>query len=61
MSVNGASIDDLNIVRKQIEILKGGGLAQEARPAQVLYNKYHNLKSFKKVSLRLVVKVITMC
>jgi glycerate-2-kinase len=28
-------IDELNILRKNIEVLKGGGLAKQAKPAQV--------------------------
>ncbi|CAG5133081.1 unnamed protein product [Candidula unifasciata] len=33
---NGASVREINILRKNIEILKGGGLALKAKPAQVL-------------------------
>lgn len=33
----GAGIVELNTVRKHIDILKGGGLAQLAYPAQVKY------------------------
>uniref|UniRef100_A0A0B7A6G8 Glycerate kinase n=1 Tax=Arion vulgaris TaxID=1028688 RepID=A0A0B7A6G8_9EUPU len=33
---NGANIKELNTVRKNIEILKGGGLALQAKPAKVL-------------------------
>jgi glycerate-2-kinase len=29
-----ATIDELNILRKNIEVLKGGGLAKQAKPAQ---------------------------
>lgn len=36
LSRNGASITELNVVRKNIEILKGGGLVQAAYPAKVL-------------------------
>ena len=36
MSNSGATIDELNILRKNIEVLKGGGLAKQAKPAQVL-------------------------
>jgi glycerate kinase len=35
MSNSGATIDELNILRKNIEVLKGGGLAEQAKPAQV--------------------------
>jgi len=37
MSSRGANIEQLNIVRKNIEILKGGGLAQAAKSAKVKY------------------------
>lgn len=36
MSKSGATIDDLNILRKNIEVLKGGGLAKLANPAQII-------------------------
>ncbi|XP_048743573.1 glycerate kinase-like isoform X2 [Ostrea edulis] len=36
MSQNGATINDLNTIRKHIEQLKGGGLAKAAHPAQVI-------------------------
>lgn len=36
LSKNGATIQELNYVRQNIEILKGGGLAQIAKPARVL-------------------------
>ena len=32
---NGAGVIEVNTVRKNIEILKGGGLAMEAKPAKV--------------------------
>ena len=35
LSQNGATINDLNTIRKHIEELKGGGLAKAAHPAQV--------------------------
>jgi len=37
MSRAGASIQTMNTVRKHIEILKGGGLAKVAYPAQVKF------------------------
>lgn len=42
MSKSGASIIQMNTVRKEIEILKGGGLAKLAQPARVgmLYLTY---------------------
>ncbi|CAL1548503.1 unnamed protein product [Lymnaea stagnalis] len=33
---NGANVKEMNIIRKNIEMLKGGGLALAARPAKVL-------------------------
>ncbi|RUS80655.1 hypothetical protein EGW08_011605 [Elysia chlorotica] len=33
---NGASITEINTVRKNIEVLKGGGLAMEAKPAKIV-------------------------
>lgn len=36
LSQNGATINDLNTIRKHIEELKGGGLAKAAFPAQVI-------------------------
>ncbi|XP_061195468.1 glycerate kinase-like [Saccostrea echinata] len=36
LSQNGATINDLNTIRKHIEELKGGGLAKAALPAQVI-------------------------
>ncbi|XP_078340323.1 glycerate kinase-like isoform X2 [Crassostrea virginica] len=36
LSQNGATINDLNTIRKHIEELKGGGLAKAAHPAQVI-------------------------
>ncbi|XP_071163260.1 glycerate kinase-like isoform X1 [Mytilus edulis] len=36
LSKNGATIDELNILRKNIEVLKGGGLAKQAFPAKVI-------------------------
>lgn len=35
LSQNGATINDMNTIRKHIEELKGGGLAKAAFPAQV--------------------------
>ena len=35
LSRKGASISELNIVRKQLELLKGGGLARAVFPARV--------------------------
>ena len=35
MSKNGATIQQLNTVRKHLELLKAGGLAKAAYPAQV--------------------------
>jgi glycerate 2-kinase len=35
ISRKGATITELNIIRKQLEILKGGGLARLAYPAKV--------------------------
>ena len=35
MSRHGATIQDMNIVRSKVEVLKGGGLAREAYPAKV--------------------------
>ena len=35
LSKHGATIQELNYVRQNIEILKGGGLAQIAKPARV--------------------------
>ena len=37
---HGATIQQLNLVRKNIEILKGGGLAKVALPAKVFTYKY---------------------
>lgn len=36
---HGASISDVNTVRVHLELLKGGGLAREAKPAQVRSSK----------------------
>ncbi|XP_033746690.1 glycerate kinase-like [Pecten maximus] len=36
LSTHGATINDLNIVRKQTEVLKGGGLARDAKPCEVI-------------------------
>lgn len=36
LSQNGATINDMNTIRKHIEELKGGGLAKAAFPAQVI-------------------------
>ncbi|KAL3853812.1 hypothetical protein ACJMK2_017321 [Sinanodonta woodiana] len=36
MSRSGATINELNLIRRNIEVLKGGGLGQIARPAQVV-------------------------
>ncbi|XP_060072763.1 glycerate kinase-like [Ylistrum balloti] len=36
LSTHGATINDLNIVRKQTEVLKGGGLARDAKPCKVI-------------------------
>ncbi|KAK3579397.1 hypothetical protein CHS0354_029704 [Potamilus streckersoni] len=36
MSRSGATINELNLIRRNIEVLKGGGLGQIARPAQVI-------------------------
>lgn len=36
MSRGGATIDEMNIIRKNIEVLKGGGLARQAIPAKVI-------------------------
>ncbi|XP_005092005.1 glycerate kinase [Aplysia californica] len=33
---NGATVQDMNTIRKNLEILKGGGLALQARPAKVV-------------------------
>ncbi|GFO44996.1 glycerate kinase [Plakobranchus ocellatus] len=33
---NGANVKEVNTVRKNIEVLKGGGLAMEAKPAKVV-------------------------
>lgn len=35
LASRGAAIQELNIVRKTLSVLKGGGLAQLAHPAQV--------------------------
>ena len=35
MFSQGATIEDVNTVRKHLEVLKGGGLAEAAMPAQV--------------------------
>lgn len=35
LASRGAAIQELNIVRKTLSLLKGGGLAQLAYPAQV--------------------------
>ena len=35
MSTNGATISQMNVVRKQVEVLKGGGLARLTYPATV--------------------------
>lgn len=35
LASNGATIQELNTVRKNIEVLKGGGLAKAAKPAKV--------------------------
>ena len=42
LSRHGASNEERNTVRKNIEILKGGGLALRAKPAMVcfLFKKY---------------------
>ena len=37
LSKTGASIEELNIVRKNVEVLKGGGLWQLAHPAKVCH------------------------
>ena len=39
---NGATIQQLNVVRKNLELLKGGGLAKLAHPAQVNHCKLSN-------------------
>ncbi|KAL4226896.1 hypothetical protein ACF0H5_014874 [Mactra antiquata] len=36
VSTHGGSIHDLNVLRQNIEILKGGGLAAKAKPAKVV-------------------------
>ncbi|XP_074644737.1 glycerate kinase-like [Tubulanus polymorphus] len=36
MSTNGATIQEINTVRKNLSLLKGGGLAEVAAPAQVI-------------------------
>ncbi|XP_021371829.1 glycerate kinase-like isoform X2 [Mizuhopecten yessoensis] len=36
LSIHGANINDLNVVRKQTEVLKGGGLARDAKPCKVI-------------------------
>lgn len=38
LASRGAAIQELNIVRKTLSVLKGGGLAQLAHPAQVTTN-----------------------
>ena len=38
MSLHGATIQEMNIVRKNVEVLKGGGLAEVALPAKVNIN-----------------------
>ena len=35
MSLHGATINEMNIIRKHVELLKGGGLAKVASPAKV--------------------------
>lgn len=39
LASRGAAIQELNIVRKTLSMLKGGGLAQLAHPAQVTTGK----------------------
>lgn len=39
---HGASILEVNTVRKHLEVLKGGGLAREAMPAQVVTTNSFN-------------------
>ena len=43
---HGATIQQLNLVRKNIELLKGGGLAKQALPAKVII--YYTHTSFNK-------------
>ena len=44
MSKGGATIQQLNTLRKHLEKLKGGGLAEAAHPAQV-FKLFHLLLS----------------
>lgn len=49
VSTAGGSIEDLNNLRQNIEVLKGGGLARIAKPAKVnlfMYYKFLNCTSF---------------
>lgn len=39
LASRGAAIQELNVVRKTLSMLKGGGLAQLAHPAQVTKGK----------------------
>lgn len=39
LASQGAAIQELNIVRKTLSLLKGGGLARLAYPAQVIKGK----------------------
>ena len=41
LQTHGATIQQLNLVRKNIELLKGGGLAKQALPAKVIIYYTH--------------------
>ena len=41
MAKSGANIQELNTVRKNLELLKGGGLAKFANPAKVVNIKFY--------------------